>query len=347
MRTILAIDHGNGHVKACSDQKFVLLPSCYSRPAEFGVDTIERKNDLQVFEFKSSHFPGEVYYWGRDVNKAGRIIATYGGEGRYVSKPYRLLSEFSMALLLPDEERSYEDIHVITGCPSLNKGTELEAEIQQAFNGRHIVTVNGTTKIFQVNQVTVLPQPLGTIFYLYFNDEGHVVNRQFEDNYVGIIDIGSGTTDLDGIKELKRQWDDTATIQLGMFDAYKKIANYINRVNPNANATPQSVEQQLLHPEIDVNTYKISNRARPVDITNIRTDVFRELAEDIWNRIQQMWINRTKFDAIYLTGGGAKPLSKYFLEWERDLQILDDSQQVNAIGFYRYGLSLNKQPAAY
>lgn len=342
MSTILAIDHGNGHVKACSEQKFILLPSCYSRPEEFGVDTVSPRKDLQLFNFKSNQYPGETYYWGRDVNKAGKIIATYGGEGRYIAKPYHLLSQFTMALLLPDEEQNYNDIHIITGCPSINKGTELEAEIQQVFNGRHVVTINGRTKIIHVSEVTVLPQPLGTIFSMYFNDEGRVVNRQFEDSYIGIIDIGSGTTDLDGIKELKRQWDDTATIQLGMFDAYKKIANYINRVNPNASATPQSVEQHLLNPEIDMNTYKISNRAKPVDITNYRTETFRELAEDIINRIQQMWANRSKFDTIYLTGGGAKPLAKYFMEWERDIHILDDSQQVNALGFYRYGLSLHK-----
>jgi plasmid segregation protein ParM len=340
MTVVLAIDHGNGHVKACSSDKFILLPSCYSRPEEFGVDMILPKKDLQVFEFKSTSYPGETYYWGRDVNKAGKLIATYGGEGRYISKPYRLLSQFTMALLLPDEEMNCDDVLIVTGCPSVNTGTELEADIQQVFCGRHVVSVNGQTKIVNVKQVKILPQPLGTIFSLYFNDDGRVVNRQLEDSYVGIIDIGSGTTDLDGVKALKRQWDDTATIQLGMFDAYKKIANYINRVNPNANATPQMVEQHLLHPEIDINTYKVNNRSKPVDITNCRTEVFRKLAEDILNYIQQMWANRSKFDAIYLTGGGAKPLAKYFMEWEKDIQILDDSQQSNVLGFYRFGLNL-------
>jgi plasmid segregation protein ParM len=336
----LAIDHGNGYVKACSRDKFILLPSCFARPEEFGVDMIPPKKDLQVFEFKSSLYPGESYYWGRDVFKAGRVIATYGGESRFVSKPYRLLSQFIMALLLPDDEYTHEDVHVVTGCSSVSKGTELEGEIQQAFLGRHVVTLNGRTKMFNVTHVIVLPQPLGTIFNLYLNDEGMVVNRQLEDHYVGIIDIGSGTTDLDGVKELKRQLDDTATIPFGMFDAYKKIAHYINRINPHANATPQSVEQHLLNPEIDINTYKISNRAKPVDITNCRIEVFRKLAEDILNHIQQMWPNRSKFDDIYVTGGGAVPLAKYLQEWERDIQFLDDSQQVNALGFYRYGLSL-------
>ncbi len=343
MTTVLAIDHGNGHVKACSDEKMILLPSCYSRPEEFGVDMVAPKQGLQVFEFKSGLYPGEVYYWGRDVNKAGRIIATYGGEGRYVTKSFRLLSQFAMALLLPDSENAYDDVHIITGCPSVNKGTDLEAEIRQVFNGRHVLSVNGQTKTVQVNQVTILPQPMGTIFNLYFNESGHVVNRQFEENYVGVIDIGSGTTDIDGVKGLKRQGDDIATIQSGIFDAYKKIANYINRMNPNAIVSPQMVEQHLLRPEIDINTYKISNRANLIDITECRHIAFRELAEDILNFIQQMWPNRTKFDAIYLTGGGAKPLSKYFLEWEKDIQVLDDSQQANVSGFHRYGLSLLKR----
>ena len=340
MTTILAIDHGNGHVKACSSDKFVLLPSAYARPEEFGEDMIKPKKELQVFEFKSGLFPGETYYWGRDVGKAGRLIASYGGEGRYVSKPYQMLSQFTMALLLPDGELTHEDVHVVTGCPSISKGTELEAEIQRAFRGRHAVTVNGQSKVIHVDQVTVLPQPLGTVFYLYYNDEGQVVNRQLEDSYIGIIDIGSGTTDLDGVKELKRQWDDTATVPMGMFDAYKKIAAYINRLHPNANVTPQMVEQHLLNPEIDVNTFRINHRSKPVDITNIRTEVFRQLAEDLLNQIQQMWVSRAKFDAIYLTGGGAKPLARHFMEWEKDIQILEDSQQGNALGFYRYGLNL-------
>ncbi|MGR5984522.1 hypothetical protein ACUC2M_04475 [Bacillus cytotoxicus] len=53
-----------------------------------------------------------------------------------------------------------------------------------------------------VVDVIVLAQPVGTVMSRYLDEDGFVADDTYEDMTVGIIDIGTGTTDLDVISML-------------------------------------------------------------------------------------------------------------------------------------------------
>ena len=327
---VVGADHGNVNVKVFDGKKQTLLPNQIVRKDQLeNDDTIKSK--LELNEYETSRHPNEIYLWGKDIALASNTVSTYTGQDRYIQKFYKILNE----IILADYSEDTEPILVVTGVPSRQKGTTNEEAIKKAFEGSHVVKKNGKDVIARVEEVRVLAQPLGTVMDMYLDLEGNIVDPDISDEYLGIIDAGGGTLDLEGIKRLDVMPEDRETINKGIYSVYQKIADHINKDNPNANATAKQVEYQILGDEPD--SYRISKRAK-VDIAKIKEQYFREYAEDIIAEINVRWTNRDKFDRIILTGGGAKVLAKYLKEWEPDLIVVEDSQMANVRGFYKYGI---------
>lgn len=327
---VVGLDHGNGWVKAKTATNELILPSYIARKEEIGEGFMNHNLDLNDYE--SNNAKGEVYVWGKDVVKAEKLLSTYGSQDRYKQKYYQLLNQFALIEVLSDLDQDViEDVLVVTGVPSEEKGTSVEKEIKESLMGAHLIKVNGVDKIVKVSKVVILPQPVGTIMSLYLDKKGYVLDEKYESDSIGIIDIGTGTTDIDHIKELRRQEDDTLSIQVGMFDVYKRIEKFIKKQYPSAHITAQKVEDQF-----NDDTYVISKRAS-VDITNIKEEAIEIVATEIKNDIIQQWKSWDRFDEIIITGGGANSLGKKLKQLIEDASAVKESQTANADGFYRYG----------
>lgn len=346
---VVALDHGNVFVKGYNGvkDKPLLLPNQFERKDIMETDEIF-KSKLILHEYTSNKYDDETWLWGDDIYKSTNAITTYTSEDRYSQKPYKLLTELALSELCEDGD----ELLVVTGMPSTQLGTRYQTDLLKAFDGSHIITKNDEEKIFKVKQTIPMTQPLGTLMYVYLDDEGNVQDGDVRDEYIGVLDIGGGTLDLDGIKELDPMASDRATINKGMYGIYEKIADYINHENPEAGATSKLVEFQILGDNPD--SYRISKRSS-IDIGTVKHKLFKSYAEDVITQINQRWTNRSKFDRIYMTGGAVKPLAPYFKDWEKDLIVIEDvpqaipmsqniniNQLANVLGFYRYGVLINK-----
>ncbi|PZE20193.1 hypothetical protein [Paenibacillus xerothermodurans] len=338
--TVMAIDHGNGYFKGYSTaMQGMVLPSGFLTK-----EGVQREDSIGVGhtefnEFQSSLYEGESYVWGAEVNKSkGKFLSTYTSEDRYSQKYYKLLSQFGLASLINGE--GTHDVLLVTGCPSREKGTRKEDELCKVFKGRHIVQMNDKHKFINVKECKILPQPLGSILDLYIDDEGYVNRKEIGSSYIGIIDIGSGTTDCDGIDCLKAIPDDRHTIPVGVHEIYQRLADYINSENPDAFATPKNVELQF-----DNEFYKPSRRLS-IPIQEAKERIVRETAEYLINEIQIRWRNRNKFDMVILTGGGVKLMEPWFKGFINDIIVVEDHQIANARGFFKFGLLLSKSNEA-
>lgn len=327
---IVGLDHGNGWVKARTSSNQITLPSYIARREDLGEGLVGKA--LDVKEYESNHAKGEVYVWGPDVIKSKKLLSTYGSQDRYKQKYYGLLSQFALVEALSSLDMDViENVWVISGVPSEEKGTSVEDDLKRTLTGSHLIKVNGEDKIIKVSKVVVLPQPVGTIMSLYLDDKGFVENDSYETANVGIIDLGTGTTDLDHINELRRLDDGTQSISIGMFDVYKTVAKHIKKQHPSFNVTPQLVEHQF-----NSSSFVLSKRAA-VDITEIKEAALEEVAMDVKNNITQLWKNWEAFDKIMITGGGASSLGQKLKQLIDDAESVQDSQTANADGFYRYG----------
>lgn len=335
--TVMGIDHGNGYFKGYSSQvKGLVMPSGFLTKDSMKREDSTGAGDVPFNEFESILYEGEQYVWVGDVEKIkGKFLSTYTSEDRYSQKYYKLLSEFGLASLIREEEGIF-DVVVVTGCPSREKGTKREEELASVFKGRHIVQMNGNQKIINVKECKILPQPLGSILDLYIDDRGNINRAEIGSSYIGIVDIGSGTTDCDGIDALKAIPEDRHTIPVGVHEIFQRLADYINSQNPDANATPKSVELQF-----DSDVYHASKRVA-IPFKEAKEQIVRETAEYLINELQIRWKNRSKFDMIILTGGGVKLLEPWFQQFIHDITVIEDYQISNARGFLKFGLLLSK-----
>ena len=331
---LLGVDFGNGYTKIAGENlEFVI-------PTGLGINTFanelgELSDELNVSEVESVKFEGEKYFIGEDVGKVGRYISTNVGEGRYKNKHYRIFAESVLALALlknniENLEKEKHGIKIVTGVPSREKGTILEKELRLAVEGNHIVKINGKEITFEVKVLKVLAQPLGTVFSYLLENSGNNPYVELKNEYVGVIDIGTGTTDIDGIKKLKVVEGDRDTFDIGSYNIYREIADEINNRNPYAKATFISVEEQFLS-----NEYKVSKRVF-VPMEDIKEMVLKENVEKLLTDIQTRWQGFQKFDRIFLTGGTSNILAKPFNENIEGITFVNNNQIANAKGFYNY-----------
>jgi plasmid segregation protein ParM len=332
---VMGIDHGNGYFKGYSDDvKGLVFPSgLLTKDSALREDSAGLGGET-IHEYESSLYTGERYVWGPAIDRAkGRYLSTYTNEDRYTQKHYKILSQFGMASLIRSAEGAY-DVFLVTGCPPREKGTRREQEIVDLFKGTHIVQINDTDKIINVKECKVLPQPLGSILDLYIDEKGTIVRDEIGTSYIGIVDIGSGTTDFDGIDSLRAIPEDRLTIPIGVHEIYQRLADYINAQSPDANATAKNVELQF-HSD----AFQVSKRL-VIPIKEMKEKIVRETAEYLINELQIRWRHRSKFDMVILTGGGVKILEPWFRAFIKDIHIVEDYQLSNARGFYKLGLLL-------
>ena len=332
MSYIIGLDHGNGWVKAKTASNELTLPSYYAK-----LETVNEgygNNKIEVKEYESNISKGEKFVWGSEINRVDHVIPTYGAQDRYKQMPYKLLTEFALADVAAKEGDAISDITVVTGVPSIEKGTDAESDLINVVRGDHLVNINDKGIILRVSDVKVLPQPVGVVMSEYLDADGFVEDESFETDSVAVIDIGTGTTDIDHVKSLKRQKGDSDSILLGMNDVYRRVADWINSKNTSARATVGKVESQFAN-----DSYVISKRS-VIEIDEIKKRALDEVAAELKTEIIGRWKTWERFDRILLTGGGATQLGKRLQSLIPDAEIVKSPQTANVEGFYRYGKSL-------
>ncbi|MCP8969744.1 plasmid segregation protein ParM domain-containing protein [Ectobacillus ponti] len=325
MKKVLVLDHGNGKMKLRSSLHKSTTPSLVAFKKDVGKSFTG--DQLQVSEYETEM--GQ-FVWGDDVSAVQAVYPTYGFQNRYKDTMYRTLTKIALATLA---QKSYvqphDEVVVVTGVPSNEVDTSAVTDLQAAFTGRHEVIVDGKPVHVNVVQTIVIPQPVGTVMSRYLDEDGFVAQDRYEDIRVGIIDIGTGTTDLDSINGLRRE--EHKSIAAGMKDVYQIIADYVNSENPNA-----KVEYYHIEPYFAEGIYKISER-HSVNFEAVKMAAVFEVAEKIKTGIKNAWKTFDRFDEILLTGGGAKLFENAIRLLVEDVVVTADPQQDNAEGMYRYG----------
>lgn len=327
MDLIFGLDLGNGYVKIAGEDLNLVFPSGLVRVKE--TEKLMNGKNFDVFKVKTIKDEENEYFLGNDVEKMGDFIATNIGEGRYKDKYFKIIGESAIAYAIkcsvdnPSKEK--HNVYIVAGLPSREKSAKVDEELKKALQGNHIVEIDGVEIAFEVKILKIIAQPLGTLFNYILNG-----NLELNEKYVGIIDCGTGTTDIDGIKELTVVDSDRDTFSIGSYEVYQRISDYVNKENVYANSTFKKIEEQF---EKDV--YRISDRAL-VDIADIKEQTVKNLSEDLINKISIRWQNLTKFDKIFLTGGSSSIFGEEIKKLIEDVVIVPNPQIANAQGFYKY-----------
>lgn len=337
---VIGIDLGNGFVKIrCLNKKtgekyLVTLPSAWAYKKDVGDDIQNPSLKLDTYYIKDV-----AYVWGEDIKLLKDIKNTYGHDNRYKTEAFKIMAKIAMAKVVDDLDiKATEKILLVTGVPSGESNTEREKDIAEAFigdkEGLHEVDVNENEHIFKIAHVEVLSQAVSAVIARYLDEDGYVGDSDYEEDKVGIIDIGAGTMDFDVVDRLRRLkgWHSEPK---GFRTVYEYIRVPINRKYPN-----HPVSDYKLIDCLNSNEYKPSKRKEAVNFEEEKNNAINELVVVMQQSIMEKWNDQTDMDEVLLIGASAREFKDKISNILTGITIPENADSINAEGYYRWGMYL-------
>lgn len=198
-------------------------------------------------------------------------------------------------------------INVVSGLPVgyLKRDSK---KFKKIIQGVHEITFHNkdgedVKKRIHINKVHVIPQPIGSIFNLIFDESGKLKDRNLATQKLGVVDIGFKTTDLSIFDHLQYIERGSSTMDTGISKCFSVIANKL-RQESNIN-----IELYRMFKFIESGMIKI--RGKEYNISNLKKRVYSHSAAAIASDLNRLWENDWDIDSIILSGGGSIELNEY------------------------------------
>ncbi len=228
-------------------------------------------------------------------------------------------------------------INVVTGLPVgyLKRDSR---PLKEMIQGIHEITyhnVNGKdeTKSVHIDKIHVIPQPIGSIFNLIFDEYGKIKDKNLARQKLGVVDIGFKTTDFSIFDHLKYIERGSSTMDTGISKCFSVFANKL-RQESNIN-----IELYRIFKYVSSGMIKI--RGKEYNITNLKKRVYTHAASAIASDLNRLWENDWDIDSIILSGGGSLELAE-FLSPSIDGNVIPiprkiDARFNNVQGYCKFG----------
>ncbi len=298
---VVGVDIGFGFTKATNGRESVLFKSVLGEATDirFRLPIIK----TEAGPCMHVEMDGRAYF-------VGDFAEQHSDTREFTLDQERLLTEFSKVLTMTAIGNlfdSYANVNVITGLP-VGFYKDYNQRLMKMLKGIHEITFHngdGTSesKRVNINNLKILPQPLGSILNLLMNEYGKFTNRELAKQKIGIIDIGFRTTDcciFQGLQYIQRG---SSTSDTGISESFSLIAKKL-REESNVD-----IELYRLYKAIETGLIKI--RGKEYSIAKLRDKVFEHSASIIATDIARLWADDWDIDLVVISGGGAMELAKY------------------------------------
>ena len=325
---IRAVDVGFGSIKGVCEAREVEYPSAVGnfRPVRFstGMESVDIKDRLFI------EYEGKRYFIGDIAYKQSTPRVTMTNERFTNSEGLSLL--LSALVLLSNYQ--YEDVKLITGLPVNEYASSKDLYINKLLDKHYIKLINPDGNgekfySFNVSEVKILPQPIGTIFNHILNNHGEIEHKQLAGGRIAVLDIGKHTVDL-ALTDALQFVDNLSTSyrDIGIYDAYKDLS--VELKNDGYDIPADSLEPY------------IRDGKQLNGLAELKEAVFANQAEKIVSRVYNTWSNLWDINQIFITGGGAVVLGEYLLHrFDRDnITICDQPIFTNCNGYYKFAKKL-------
>ncbi|MCL2570202.1 MAG: ParM/StbA family protein [Firmicutes bacterium] len=301
-------------------------------------NTVREINDAGlVYSFKTNY---QMYVLDKEVYEVGDLSAMgSGGRGkaRYNSKAFRIEALIGIAGVL--QPGTNEKIRVVTGLPSsLSKNAAIAEEIKKNLIGEFSIKSVKWDQVeditFEIVDVIVVPQPLGTLYNFVYDEKEQALNQKFLSQRALIVDIGWGTTDLAVLEESRVRG--TFGFEIGVSDYVANLQEDVNDKMPEANIYALNSHQ------LDIALLESTTVETPFgkfDLAQLAEKHKEIQSRRVYEAVMGLGLEFTKFYRIILTGGGALQYEKYLRTLFNDprLIIQQDAVTANAKGFHLLG----------
>jgi plasmid segregation protein ParM len=199
--------------------------------------------------------------------------------------------------------------------------------------GRHVVRrVNGRQIVqrFTVDEVLVVPQPFGSLFDAILGPEGQIVDRDLAQGRVGVIDVGTYTTDYVLVDRLRYVERGSGTIASAMSRAYQLIGRSL--------LDTFGLDLRLHQVDRAVRDGHVTVFGEERSIDWLVDPVLDALSQEVLAQAGTLWGDGRDLKAILVTGGGAMALGEHIRRRYAHARVLPDAALANVNGFFKYGL---------
>lgn len=306
------------------------------------VNTIRQINDAGlVYSFKTDY---QMYVYDKQVYEVGLLSATgSGGRGvsRYGSENFKIEALIGITSCLKELPNfvEHEVLRIVTGVPSnLAKNQKVINQIKNLLTGIHevkSVTWDSVRPItFEIREVIVVPQPLGTMYDYVYDPEIDSLNEKLLNQRAIVIDIGWGTTDI-AILETARVRS-TFSFNIGTSDYISDIQEDVNNTLPEASIfslAPHELDEAILESPI------VETPFGEFDLSDYIEKWKKYEAKRVYQEVMGLGLEFNKFYKIILTGGGSLLYENYLRELFDDPRLLiqDNAVMANSRGFWLLG----------
>jgi len=321
---IKAIDLGFGQVKAMDDSSMVEYPAAVGsfRPVRFtsGMEGQELKDKL-CLEYKNKrYYIGDIAF----TQSAPRVTMN---SDRFTSQEGLALMMSALVLIAKCQT---EEVRIVAGLP-VNEYAGLKDNYSDTLKDKHYAQLispdgkEGEFYRFDVDDVMILPQPIGTIFDKVLDNTGELADKALAGGRVAVLDIGKHTVDLALTDAL--QFVDRSSISfndVGLFDAFKDLSLALKEEG-------YDIPADSLEPYV--------RGSRKLDcLPVLKEQSFATQADKVISRVLNTWPDLWTFDKIYITGGGAITLGDYIASGLNSdkVEVCSNPTFTNCRGYHKF-----------
>jgi len=207
--------------------------------------------------------------------------------------------------------------------------------LTEILSGEHNFDVNGEPWLVFVDRVVVVPQPFGSFFDMLMDGEGRLVRPDLSRGKVGIVDVGTYTTDVALSDSLEYVAKASGSKTSAMSTVWREIRDDIRRL--------YGIEYEL-H-EIDgllLGGKPLIVQGKVVNINSLVQRAVDGLSKRVVSVCRETWGKALDFNLIILTGGGAPYVREAMGKVYPHSQVVFAPHVGNLRGFYKYMLRKSK-----
>lgn len=324
---VVGIDVANSTLKAWTNDKHISYRNTIKEIEDQGL----------VFSFKDNY---HMYVYRNEVFEVGDISSVGSGsrgKARYTTKSFRTEAVIGITSVL--KPGPVYKLRVVTGVPSaLIKDKEVVENIKNVLLGMHKVDSvfydSKETIEFEIVDVIVVPQPLGTMYSYVYDEKTQKLNEKLIEQRALVVDIGWGTTDI-AMLEYGRVRA-TFGFDIGTSDYISAIQEEVN------NDMPQAHIQSLNPHQLDImllNSTIVETPFGTFDLAAYTESNKEKQSEKIYSQIMALGFEFNKFYKLIFTGGGSLLYEKYLRQKFNDPRFMIEPNPIeaNTHGFYLLG----------
>lgn len=238
----------------------------------------------------------------------------------------------SLAALTQITQATSAELDVVTGLP-ISFYADKDS-VRERLEGAHRVKRAGRVgQTLTIRSVNAVPEPFGTLFDLLWDDKLGVRDQRALGE-VGILDIGSKTTNMLSVQRIREIGRESHSEEIGGWDVVRALREYLAQpaLCPDLKLRDHELAQAVI-------ARQVGYYGKAVDIGPVVDEITARLSSQIVAEASKLWRESlARFGLIVITGGGALLLGDQIRSQPQfsNALIADAPIYANARGYLKY-----------